>query len=123
MSLLCVSGGGITVKIVASAFTLGWVHSIEKAPIEDAWAIEDGRLRLVESRIKGSGAGIEPGADARLVDGWLRWTPEHPFREKVTLRRSGFEGTGDWTLCLSGKCRPLGDIVPTDADPVTLEPC
>jgi len=123
MSLLCVSGGGVTVKLIASAFTLVWVHSIEKTPVEDAWVIEDARLRLVESRIKGSGAGVEPGPDARLVDGWLRWAPEHPMRDRVTLRRSGYAGTGDWTLCLSGDCHPLGDIVPPAADPVTLEPC
>jgi hypothetical protein len=106
MSALCVSAGGALIKFVGRAFTLAWVHSIEKLPIEEDWILEGSRLKLVESRIKGSGAGIEPGEGAELVDGWLRWAPDQPYREHLTLRRSGQAGTGDWTLCIQSDCRP-----------------
>jgi hypothetical protein len=32
-------------------------------------------LELVQARVKGSGAGMEPPPEARLVDGWFQWQP------------------------------------------------
>lgn len=123
MSLLCLAGGGAVARIAATAFTLGYVHSIEKIPIVDAFVMEEGGFRTVESRIKGSGAGIEPGPGAHLQDGWYVWTPADGRRTEIVLRRSGIKGTGDWTLCANGACRLLGAILPPDADPVTLTAC
>ncbi|WP_075215179.1 DUF1850 domain-containing protein [Mongoliimonas terrestris] len=123
MSALCLAGGGALVKIAATAFTLGFVHSIEKIPIVDAFVVAADGLTLVESRIKGSGAGTEPAPDARLQDGWYVWTPADGHRDALVLRRSGVSGTGDWTLCANGACRPLGALLPQGADPVTLTAC
>lgn len=123
MSALCLVAGGAIVRIATAAFTLGWIHSVERIPIEDAWVVEGDHLRLVESRVKGSGAGIEPGTGARLKDGWFSWTPQDAVRSEIVLRRSGVEGTGDWTLCTGGLCRPVGSHVPADADPVVLRSC
>ncbi|MEZ5450817.1 MAG: DUF1850 domain-containing protein [Thiolinea sp.] len=32
-------------------------------------------LQLLQARVKGSGAGMEPGDDAVLKDGWWVWQP------------------------------------------------
>jgi hypothetical protein len=123
LSGLCILAGDVVVRLAVSAFTLGWVHSVERMPLEDAFVIEGDRFRIVESRIKGSGAGIEPGAGARLDGGWFRWVPENGIRETIVLRRSGVAGTDDWTLCAAGRCHTLATLVPPDADPVVMLPC
>lgn len=123
MSALCLAAGGVLVRIATTAFTLGWLHSVEKVPIEDDWRIEGDRLRLVESRIKGSGAGIEPAPGARLEGGWYRWEPVDAERREIVLRRSGAAGTGDWTICALGTCQTLGSLLPSDSDPVVLTSC
>lgn len=120
---LCLVAGNVVVRLAVSSFTLGWVHSIERMPLEDAFVVERDALRIVESRIKGSGAGIEPAEGARLEDGWYRWVPQDGLRASVVLRRSGAAGTGDWTVCAAGACLPLGALVPGDADPVELRAC
>lgn len=123
MSGVCLLAGGAVIRIAAAAFSIGWVHSIEKIPIRDSFVVEGDRLRLTESRIKGSGAGIEPADDARLVDGWYVWAPADPDRDSVVLRRSGAAGTGDWTFCAAGRCDALGTLVPAGADPVVVIAC
>lgn len=123
MSGLCITGGAVTVKLAVAAFTLVWTHTIEKVPWEEDWRVEPDRLVLLESRIKGSGAGMEPPADAKLVDGFYTWRPADPDRAEIVLRRSSADGVGDWMLCTAGPCRPLGAIVGADADPVRLAPC
>lgn len=123
MSGLCILAGGTVLRLAATAFTIGWTHSIEHMPLEDEFVVDGDRLRIVESRTKGSGAGIEPGENARLEGGWYRWVPPDDIREEIVLRRSGVEGAGDWTLCADGSCQPLGKLVPADADPVVLMAC
>jgi hypothetical protein len=123
MSALCIAAGGAAARLAVTAFTLGWVHSIERTPIEDAWVMEGDRLRLIESRIKGSGAGIEPGEGARVEKGWIVWSPAAAPVPEIVLRRSGVPGTGDWTICTADACSPLGKFVPPDADPVVLRVC
>ncbi|ODN68631.1 DUF1850 domain-containing protein [Methylobrevis pamukkalensis] len=123
MSLLCIAGAGVTVRIAATVFTLAWTHTIEKVPWEEDWRIEGHRLMLTQSRIKGSGAGMEPPPDARLEDGFYRWAPADPYRTEVILRRAPVEIAGDWRLCVDGACRRLGEIVPVEADPVRLSVC
>ena len=41
--------------------------------------------------------------------------------KEVVLRRSG--ATADWNICRNGKCQPMGELIPKDADPVTLSLC
>jgi hypothetical protein len=120
---LCLAAAGVTLRIAAAAFTLAWSHTVEHQPWQEDWRVVDGRLVLDTVRVKGSGAGMEPPEDARLVDGWYVWRPAGETRESIVLRRAG-EVPGDWQLCPAGEaCAPLGDLVGAAADPVTLSAC
>ena len=113
----------MTLRIAAAAFTLAWSHTVEHQPWQEDWRVEDDRLVLGTVRVKGSGAGMEPPEEARLVDGWYVWRPASETRERIILRRAG-EASGDWQLCPAGdECALLGDLVGAAADPVTLQPC
>ena len=57
---LCVAAAGITLQLAATAFTLGWSHTVEHLPWQEDWRVEGGRLVLDTVRIKGSGAGMDP---------------------------------------------------------------
>src|SRR5690606_19125342 len=95
-----------------------------KIPWREDWRVEGDRLVIERVMIKGSGAGMEPDPSARLLDGWYVWRPDNGVRAKVVLRRAAAPGVGDWTLCTpAGACRPLAEILPADADPVTLAAC
>lgn len=119
MSLCIAQAAGETITIAALAFSLGWTHSVEKTEWREEWRIEGAALRLTEARVKGSGAGMEPGEGARLKDGWWVWTPAIPPVDSLTLAASGATGAG-WRLCANGRCREIG----TDASaPLTLAPC
>lgn len=123
---LCVIGGGKVVALAVAGFTLAWTHTVEQIPWEEDWRVGADALHLVESRVKGSGAGMDPPPEARLVDGWYAWRPDET-REEVVLRRSPAAGVGDWRFCphrpdgTREPCRALGTIL--DADPVTLKAC
>ncbi len=116
---LCVLLGVKTVKIAAMAFTLSWIHSVEKIAWQEDWVIEDGRLRIAEARIKGSGAGMEPPDDAVLKDGWWHYVPKLPPQREVHLAASGATVSA-WTLCANGQCLELGKQA---GDGITLSAC
>jgi hypothetical protein len=123
---LCLAAAGITLQLAANAFTLGWSHTVEHLPWREGWRVAGDRLVLDTVRIKGSGAGIDPPPEARLVDGWYVWRPADETRARIVLRRAADpDGViGDWQFCAEGEpCRALGDLVGRDADPVTLYPC
>lgn len=115
---LCLAAAGAAISIATSAFTLSWTHTIEKTRWEEDWRIEGGRLALVEARVKGSGAGMEPPPEARLEEGFYVWRPNTPPLAEIVLRRAA--QAGDWTLCAGGRCAPLGEWLGRDADPVRL---
>jgi hypothetical protein len=119
--MLCLVAGAVAAPLMTDVLTLAWTHSVEKVLWEEVWRETPGGLRLAESRVRGSGAGMDPGPDARLVDGAWAWTPDLPLLTEVVLRRSG--ATADWRVCISGTCRPMGDYLVRDADPVVLRPC
>ncbi len=118
---LCLEAAGIALGIAASSFTLGWTHTIERTVWEEDWRIENGRLLLLQARVKGSGAGMEPPPHARLENGFYVWTPNAPPFPEIVLRRA--TGASDWRLCAAARCAPLGDWLGADADPVRLRPC
>ena len=109
--------------LALSAFTLAWTHSIEKVEWQEDWRITSNGLELVEARVKGSGAGMEPPPEARLIGGWFRWKPARPAMGGVTLGNSG--AAGEWRLCTDGKCRTLSDILghPVGANVTTMRAC
>jgi hypothetical protein len=120
---LCLVGAGVAVTIAAEAFSLSWTHTIEKTEWREEWRVEAGELVLEEASVKGSGAGMEPPAEARLEDGAYVWRPgtRHPG---LVLRRDPH--AGDWTLCAGGRCDPIGVWLGEDADPVEISaaaPC
>jgi hypothetical protein len=106
---LCFAFAGVLKVVKAAAFTLVWTHSVEKVDWQEDWLIESGRLQLIEARVKGTGAGMEPPPEARLVDSWWRWMPNLAPLPEVVLGNSGL--AGEWRFCVDGKCRTLSNIL------------
>jgi hypothetical protein len=112
------------VKTLAiAAFTLVWTHSIEKVEWQEDWQITPKGLQLMQARVKGSGAGMEPAPDARLVDGWFEWKPARAAMPEVVLGNSG--AAGEWHLCSEGHCKTLSEILghPVGANVTTMRAC
>lgn len=112
MSGVCLAGAlGIVLAVLPTQqFTLAWMHSVERIAWEEDYAIEGKRLRLVEARVRGTGAGMEPAEDA-VFDGEVwRWRPMLPALERLRLTRSDF--TADYRLCWEGHCRTLSTLLP-----------
>lgn len=119
--MICLVAGAVIVPLLSGTITLAWMHSIEKVPWEEDWRATPAGLELVEARVKGSGAGMEPPPDARLVNGSYVWKPKLPPQAEVILRRSG--ATADWRICIGGACRPMEAYVPPNADPIVMKAC
>lgn len=116
------------VFVPASRFTLAWMHSIERVRWEEDYEVTSAALpaapvlRAVMSRIRGSGAGMEPGPDAVLRDGWYEYRPAMHEHTGLWLTRSAY--TADYELCVDGAaCRPLSDWLPSDGWRTRLWPC
>lgn len=118
---LCLLAAGATIRLGVTALTLSWMHSVQKTRWEEDWQLTIAGLVITEARIESSGAGMEPGEHARFDGRWWRWRPDLPPQHQVVMRRSG--ATADWSVCRVGSCQPIGDLLPEDADPVTLAPC
>jgi hypothetical protein len=117
-TLLCIAGGK-AIALAAGLFTLGWTHSVEKTAWHESWAVTPDGLVLREARVKGSGAGMEPGEGARRKNGWWVWEPHAAPLTTLVLASSGATGSG-WTLCAADGCRELGR---DKGEPVVLRPC
>ena len=115
----CLLAGMLTIALSGPDFRLEWTHSIEHQIWREEWRIEDDRLVLTGAAIKGSGAGMEPGPDARIVDGWLVWIPNLPPQERLVLAASGATG-GGWRICDDTICHEIGVA---RAQPIILRPC
>lgn len=118
MTGACLLLGAVALPLPLPVFTLSWTHSVERVEWRETWEVGEEGLTLVASAVKGSGAGMEPGPDARLAEGW--WvSPGGLSVERLALAASG--GTqGGWTLCSGGTCRILGAEA---GRPVVLAPC
>lgn len=113
----CLMAGALALA-VHGGFTLAWTHSVERVEWRETWRVEGGRLHLTEARIRGSGAGMEPGEGAVWRDGWWVWQPDVSL-PALTLAASGATG-GGWQLCTDAGCRELG----REPGPgTTLRPC
>jgi len=118
---LCLIAGGIVVALSGERATLAWTHSVERQTWEEDWRATDRGPVVETARVRGSGAGMEPGADARLVDGAWVWHPKVPPTPAVRLARSG--ATADWRLCEGGACRPFEALLPANPPSVDLTVC
>lgn len=120
---VCIATAGGVLKIAATSFLLSWTHSVEKVPWQEFWTVTVQGLVLSEARIKGSGAGMDPPADAVLKDGWYIYHPNIPPRREIVLAASG-KTTGGWTFCpdqkSDQKCVELGK---TEEKPIRILPC
>lgn len=103
---LCILGAG-AIALSAGDFTLSWTHSVERTEWVEFWNVRPGGLELMEARVRGSGAGMEPPPGARLANGWWVYVPTLPPQPQLSLAASGTTG-GGWTLCADGTCRTLG---------------
>jgi hypothetical protein len=120
---LCLLSAGVVKALSIAAFTLAWTHSVEKVEWQEDWRITSKGLELVQARVKGSGAGMEPPPQARLVGGWFRWDPKRAPMPEVVLGNSG--AAGEWRLCISGHCRTLSEILrhPVGTNVTTMRAC
>jgi hypothetical protein len=120
---LCLASAGVVKALSVSAFTLVWTHSIEKVDWQEDWRITSKGLELTQARVKGSGAGMEPPPEARLVNGWFQWQPSRAPMPEVQLGNSGV--AGEWRLCSTGQCRTLSEIFghPIGVGVTTMRPC
>jgi hypothetical protein len=117
--MTCLMVAGASIWLANQVFTLEWTHSVERTAWRETWMVEPAGLRLGEAAVKGSGAGMDPAPEARLIDGWYVWHPDTPPLAVLHLAASGATG-GGWTLCADGTCRTLGAGA---GAPVTLAPC
>ena len=120
---LCLASAGVVKSLALAAFTLAWTHSVEKIEWQEDWRVSRDGLELAQARVKGSGAGMEPPPEARLIDGWFRWTPVRPPLPEIVLGNSGV--AGEWRLCANGHCRTVSEILgaPVGAGVITLRFC
>jgi len=120
---LCFAAAGVVKVLSVTAFTLAWTHSIEKIEWQEDWHVTPQGLELVEARVKGSGAGMEPPPEARLVNGWFEWSPKVTPLPQVVLGNSGL--AGEWRICTDGHCRTLSDVLGRQlgAEPTTMKIC
>jgi len=120
---LCLASAGVVKSLALAAFTLARTHSVEKVEWREDWRVGRAGLELARARVKGSGAGMEPPSEARLVDGWFQWQPDRPPLQEVVLGNSG--AAGEWRICSHGRCRTLSEILghPIGAEVITMSAC
>lgn len=118
MAGACLLIGATIMSLTGNVFSLRWTHSVEKIEWVEAWLVEGDTLTLTEARVKGSGAGMEPGDNARFQQGWWVWSPM-TRTPALHLAASGATGQG-WRVCDGDTCQEIG-AKPGEA--LTLAPC
>ena len=120
---LCLASAGVVKSLALAAFTLAWTHSVERIEWQEDWRVSREGLELAQARVKGSGAGMEPPPEARLVNGWFQWQPDRPPLQELVLGNSGV--AGEWRVCSDGRCRTLSEILghPIGANVITMSVC
>ena len=115
----CLLIGAVALALSGDRFSLEWTHSVEKVEWHEEWTVNDAGLQLTKAAIKGSGAGMEPGPDARLENGRWVWHPSLPPIPELVLAASGATPSA-WRFCDGEDCRDLG-AEPGEA--ITIKPC
>ncbi|NDP42484.1 MAG: DUF1850 domain-containing protein [Aromatoleum sp.] len=123
MNPVCLLVAGVVrATLPAPEFTLAWDHSVQKTRWEERYRQHGDGLQLVEARVQGTGAGMEPPPSAVLRDGWWTWQPGTDLPE---LRLTLAPYTPDYTLCWQDRCQTLGALVGPAAagGAVVVRPC
>jgi hypothetical protein len=117
-----VVAGVVRAMLPGPEFTLAWEHSVQKSRWEERYRVDGEELTLVEAKVAGSGAGMEPPDAARLGDGMYSWRPGTTFPE-LRLTHSGY--TGDYVLCAGGVCHELATLTGplADGEAIAVRPC
>ena len=118
---LCVTLVGKTITIAATIFSLSWTHSVEKTQWQEDWAVVDKELVLQRARVKGSGAGMDPGDGSALEAGWWVWNPVLPPVKELNLASSG-ETISGWKLC-HGSVGTCIEFTESGSEPIRVEAC
>nr|WP_246316307.1 DUF1850 domain-containing protein [Tepidicella baoligensis] len=123
---LALAGGPPAVFLPWEHFTLAWMHSIEKVRWEEDYAVVRDAggvwsLQAVESRVKGSGAGMDPPPGAVWRDGWFVHRPAAIRVDVLRLSRSDF--VPDYELCTATGCHPLSHHLPSDGGTTLVQAC
>lgn len=122
MSGICLVAG-LLVAPLGDAVTLRWTHSIQKTVWEEDYRREGDALRLVEARVRGTGAGMEPPPGAVFRDGAWHYRPELPALPKVSLRHTPH--AAPYEFCAGSACRQATELLPGLPPEAILElaPC
>lgn len=122
MNGICLAAG-LLIAPVGDAVTLRWTHSIERVVWEEDYRREGAALRLVEARVRGAGAGMEPPADAVLKDGAWHYVPKLPLLPRVVLTHSPYVPA--YVACSAGQCKTVDEWLPglPDSGMIVLGPC
>lgn len=115
----CLMVGMVMLSLAGPEFRLEWQHSVEHVVWRESWAIQGDRLVLQQAAVKGSGAGMDPGPDAVLRDGWWVWVPRLPPQPGLLLAASGATD-GGWSICDGDECHEFGAV---EGKPIHLRPC
>ena len=110
--------GALVLALSGPGFTLHWTHSVEKTEWIEEWEVHPQTLRLSQARIRGSGAGMEPGEGAVQHDGWWVWSPGTEMPD-LYLAASGSTGAG-WRLCDGATCHEVGAVA---GRAIRIAPC
>lgn len=119
---LCVSVAGSSILLVTTAFNLSWTHSVEKLTWQEDWQVTDSSLSLLTARVKGSGAGMEPGEGAVLRHGWWEWQPKLAPQQELVLAASGATNSG-WRLCIEDQSSECFELAQQATDAIRLWAC
>ena len=97
---LCVLAGAKVTTFAISFFTLTWLHSVEKIECQEDWKIINSKLQIIEARVKGSGAGMEPPENSKLIKGWYVYKPRISPKDEVLLATSE-TNIKNWSVCFN----------------------
>ena len=118
MSLCILSGAKLT-TVAASLFTLSWTHSVEKIEWHEKWGLMNSHLKMIEARMQGSGAGMDPPEGSIFSDGWWIYSPKE-FKIKELLLSTSNTQIENWKICYNGTCKILKK---NQEKPIKIFPC
>lgn len=109
MSAICLVAAAMTVVLPVHGFTLSWQHSIEKIQWDEDYVVVGHKLQVVDARIRGTGAGMEPPPDAVFKDGIYHYKPKIGPLASFEMARSPY--VKDYTICWNHVCHPMADVM------------